>query len=474
LFFRKFKTPGLAHVAYLLADESEAAIVDPRRDIEEYLEVAQANHLVIKYVLETHRQEDFVMGSRRLKDLLGVTVVSGEHALFGHSDVRLGDGERFALGGLEIRALHTPGHTPESTCYALYVDAAPESALGVFTGDTLFIGETGRTDLTGREQTTEHAGELYDSVHAKLLPLGDQAMVWPAHGSGSVCGGKIADRDESTLGIERRYNPVFTLNREEFLKAKLTERLPRPPYFRHMERVNLDGGMPAGKRAIDVPLLSAREFEARMKGGLAIDVRDPEAFAGGHVPGSVNVWLAGLPVFAGWLADADTRILLVVDRTSEVPVALKHLGNVGLDQVEGVLRGGFAQWRDEGMPVARSATIAPRELQQQLQATSILDVREDSEFEAEGHIEGALHLYVGYLDAHLHRLEHALKQKSQVAVTCSVGHRAGIAVSLLQRQGIRNATNLLGGMTAWENLELPITRNREHTITTPEIEGERK
>lgn len=225
MHFEKFKTPGLAHLAYLIGDEGEAAVVDPRRDIDDYLTSARENDLAIKYVIETHRQEDFVIGSRLLVERTGAKVVSLDHELFGHSDIRLKDGEQFALGGLKLRALATPGHTPESTCYALFVADAPERALGIFSGDTLFIGETGRTDLPNPKKTGENAGALFDAVHTKLLPLGDQAMLWPAHGAGSVCGGNIAERDESTLGLERAYNPVFTKTRASFIEAKVRERI---------------------------------------------------------------------------------------------------------------------------------------------------------------------------------------------------------------------------------------------------------
>jgi hydroxyacylglutathione hydrolase len=474
LFLQKFKTPGIAHVAYLLADKREALIVDPRRDVEEYLSVARMNNLVIKYVLETHRQEDFVMGSRRLKELVGAEIISGDHELFGHSDIRLKDLERFKLGSLELCALHTPGHTPESTCYALYVDVAPDRALGVFTGDTLFVGETGRTDLSDPMRTSEHAAQLYDAVHSKLLPLGDQTILWPAHGSGSVCGGNIADRDDSTIAIERRYNPVFTLSKTTFIQAKLTERIPRPPYFRHMEQVNLQGGMSAGTQPAAVALLGPEEFAQQIKGGLVLDTRDPEAFAGGHVPESLNLWLAGVPVFAGWIADEKTPIYLVLTHMSDLETAVTHLGRVGLDHVAGVLAGGFETWRDAGLPVEFAGTLSAQQLEQDLGSTSVLDVREDSEFEQEGHIPGARHLYVGYLGEHLERIAQELAQQPSLAVTCSVGHRAGLAVSLLRRRGLRHAKNLLGGMTAWQRLELPTEQGSERRITTPDIEGERR
>lgn len=474
MFLHKFKTPGIAHTAYLIAEGSDAVLVDPARDIERYLAVARDQQLHIKHVLETHRQEDFVMGSRAVRELVGAHIVSGEHELFGSSDVRLGHRERLRVGGLELLALHTPGHTPESMCYAVFLDAAPARALGVFSGDTLFIGETGRTDLSDPQRTGEHAGQLFDAVHGELLPLGDQALLWPAHGAGSVCGGNIADRDESTLGFERTYNPVFTQTREAFIRSKLEERIPRPPYFSHMERVNRDGGLREGKRAAEVPLLSPASFAAEMKEGVVLDARTPEAFAGGHIPGSINVWLAGLGVFAGWLAREDTRVYLVLPSLGDLSDAVTQLGRVGLDALGGALSGGFEAWRNAGMPIATSGTVSPAQLERDLGDTVVLDVRDDAEVEQEGHIPGALHMYVGYLPKHLHRIRAELEKKRRIAVTCSVGNRAGIAVSLLERHGLRNVENLLGGMRAWQRLALPVSKGHAQGATTPDIEGQRR
>ena len=474
MIFNKFKTPGIAHVAYLIGDEGEAVLVDPRRDIAEYARFARENKLAIKYVLETHRQEDFVIGTRAIVESLGAKVVTFDHPLFGHSDLRLADGEDIEVGGLKVRALHTPGHTPESTCYAVFVKTAGKRALGVFSGDTLFIGETGRTDLTDPKKTGENAGLLYDAVHDKLLALGDQTILWPAHGSGSVCGGNIEDRDDSTIGFERAYNPVFTKTRQDFIEAKIRERIPRPPYFRHMEKVNLVGGMPPSKGANAVPLLNPRKFASEMEMGVVIDTRDPEAFAAGHIPQSINIWLKGLPVFGGWLAKESSRIFLVVRDMEDLDTAVIHLSRIGIDGVEAALAGGFEAWRDAGLPLVRSGTIDAKSLEHQLSKTTVLDVRDDSEFEEEGHIAGARHLYVGYLEDHLERIKTDLMKRPNLVVTCSVGHRAGVATSLLERRGIHDAINLLGGMTAWEKLKLPKETGREHSITTPDVEGVRK
>jgi hydroxyacylglutathione hydrolase len=469
---QKLKTPGLAHVAYLLGEGGEALVVDPRRDIDEVLSAARKENLTIKFVLETHRQEDFVMGSAALAGATGAKIVSGEHPIFAHSDIRMRDGEELELAGVRVRALHTPGHTPESTSYAVFVKDAPERALGVFTGDTLFIGEAGRTDLTDPARTSENARLLHRAVHEKLLPLGDQALIWPAHGAGSVCGGNIADRDESTLGLERTYNAVFTCSIDEFARQKVEERIPRPPYFKLMEKLNLKGGTPMATKPSSIPFLQAKKFRSEAAMGLILDAREPEAFAGGHIPGSLGLWLAGLPVFGGWVADEKTPVYLVLPRAEDVEKAVLSLARVGVDRVEGILAGGFEAWRDAGFPIEKTGTATPREVAERRDVV-VLDVRDDSEFETEGHVPGARHMYVGYLEQHLDKVRPPLEKDAEIVLTCSVGHRAGLATSILRRKGFTRVANLLGGMTAWEKLELPRARGKENTVTTPDIEGKR-
>jgi hydroxyacylglutathione hydrolase len=425
-------------------------------------------------VLETHRQEDFVLGSAELARITGAKIVNGRHDLFGHGDIQLKDGEDFSFGKLRIRALHTPGHTPESMSYAVFIPDSPDRAWGVLTGDALFIGETGRTDLPDPKKTGENAALLYDAIHEKLLPLGDQTLLYPAHGAGSVCGGNIADRDESTIGIERSYNPVFTKSRAEFVRAKIAERIPRPPYFAEMEKLNLKGGLPLARQPKEVPVLQPKKLASEMGQGLVIDARDPEAFAAGHIPRSYSIWAAGLPAFGGWVAGPNTPIFFVLTKIDELEDAVLSLARIGVDNIAGVLAGGFDKWRDEGMPVARSGAMTPRDVEATLDKVRVLDVREDSEFEQEGHIPGASHLYVGYLEKHLRKISPPIERSDHVAVTCSVGHRASLAVSILRREGFEHVHNVLGGMTAWGKLELPSEQGAERTVTTFEIEGERK
>ena len=474
MHFERIKTPGIAHVAYFLGAKGEAAVVDPRRDVDEYLKIARKNKLTIKFILETHRQEDFVIGSSELAELTGAKIVTFDHELFGHSDIRLKDGEALTFGGLKVVALHTPGHTPESTSYAVYLEDVPGRAWGVFTGDTLFIGEAGRTDLTDPKKTSVNGGILFDSIHSKLLPLGDQTLLFPAHGSGSVCGGNIAERDESSLGLERTSNPAFTKTRTQFIEAKLHERIPRPPYFALMEKLNLKGGIPVAKPAKAVPLLQPKQFASESKLGTILDGRAPEAWASGHIPGSLNLWLKGMAVFGGWFANQTTRIYLVLGDPEEIETAVLSLARVGVDNIEGVLAGGFDAWRDAGQPFERSATISPRELQDHRGGHVVLDVRDDVEFEDEGHIPNAHHLYVGYLDKELSRIKKDLKKKRTATLVCSVGHRAGLAASILKRHGFESVTNLLGGMTAWGKLELPMETGAQNTVTTLDVEGARK
>ena len=229
------------------------------------------------------------MGSAWLAKRTGAKIINGNFDTFGHGDVRLEDGETFTVGGLLIRALHTPGHTPESMCYAVYEGDKAESAWALFTGDTLFFGDTGRSDLPAEDESVKNAGRIYDSVHNKLAKLGDNALILPAHGPGSVCGSGMAERSWSTLGDEKTYNDVFTLSREEFAKKKGSERLPRPPYFRTMEKVNLEGGMPPALRSGDVGLLSVKEFAQISKKEHVYDTRLPEAFVGAHIPDRKSV-----------------------------------------------------------------------------------------------------------------------------------------------------------------------------------------
>ncbi|MDO9518989.1 MAG: MBL fold metallo-hydrolase [Pseudohongiella sp.] len=454
MFFKRLKTPGLGHNSYILGcGEGLAVIVDPRRDVDEYLHLARENNLSIIYILETHRQEDFEFGSAVLAQMTGAKIVSGCHELFGRTDIKLKDGEELKVGTTRIVALETPGHTPESVTYAVYLEDAGEKCWGAFTGDALFVGDTGRTDLPDPEKTGENAGILFDSVHVKIAPLGDQTLLYPAHGSGSACGGNISDRDDSTLGIENGTNPVFVKSRSEFADLKVAGKMARPPHFRHMEEVNLLPGRPLPSPG-ETHILQPREFQRRMKQGLVIDTRSPEAFAAAHIGSAYNVWLEGVPAMASWIANEKTQIFLVVDGSEEMEQAVRSFARIGIDTVEGVLAGGVEKWREQGLPIETLGTTSALEVHDWMQHghLHVLDVRDEYEWN-EKHIPGATHQFVGYLEKNLPQLH----KDSKIVVHCSVGHRSGVAVSILKRHGFTRVYNMLGGITAWEAHGLPLS-----------------
>lgn len=271
---------------------------------------------------------------------------------------------------------------------------------------------------------------------------------------------------------------MFVRSRQAFVQGKLDERIPRPPYFRHMEQVNSQGGMGPLLAASAVRVLQPQSFQAESRRGVVFDLRLPEAFAGGHVPGSYSIWADGLPVFAGWVAEPGTPICLVLDDADQnLDAAVKALGRVGLDHVEGVLAGSFEAWRDHGLPMAGVGTVDAGRVDPDagMRDLRVLDVRDDSEFETEGHIPGASHLYVGYVEQELDRLQPPFDPAAAVVVTCGVGHRASLAASMLLRSGARDVRNLLGGMDAWKRLDRRMDLGAaDPSVTTPDVEGPRR
>lgn len=458
MFFERLKTPGLGQNSYVLeCGDGLAVVIDPRRDVDAYLRLARENDLSIAYVLETHRQEDFEFGSSTLAQMTGAKIVGGSHPLFGETDVKLKDNQELRVGTTRFVALETPGHTPESVSYAAYVKDAGEQCWGVFTGDALFVGDTGRTDLSDSDKTGENAGILYDSVHRKIAPLGDHVLLYPAHGAGSACGGNISDRDDSTLGIEKQTNPVFRKSRQDFVAHKLAEKMARPPYFRHMEKVNLLAGRPL-KRPSTFQLLQPGEFQQRIREGVVIDTRSPEAFAAAHIPGAYNVWLGGVPAFGGWVANEDTLVFLVAEGPTAMESAVMSLARIGIDTVAGILAGGMESWRDAGLPLESIATTNAAETADWMRqgGVHVLDVRDEYEWN-EKHIPGALHRYVGHLEDN----PPPLPKDSEIVVHCNVGHRSGVAASILKRNGFTRIHNMLGGLTAWEKRGLPLEKPGE-------------
>ena len=455
MIFKRIKAEGLAHLSYFIGSENEAVVIDPRRDCQIYIDIAKREETNIKYVFETHRNEDYVVGSLELAQLTGAEIYHGPWPDFKYGN-KLKDGQEFQVGKLKVTAIHTPGHTPGCMSYAVADLASGEEAVLVCTGDALFVNDVGRTDFGGLVKRREWSENLYNSIFNKLLPLGDHVILCPAHGSGSVCGGNIADREWSTLGLERRMNPLLQLSKEQFVEHKINEHHEISPYFRKMEQYNLEGP-PVLSNLQEPKLLSPAEFQKLIdKDAVVVDTRTPPAFGSAHINGSYSIWLGGLPMFAGWVLPYDQTILLVLKEREQLETAVRYLLRIGYDLIEGYIVG-VETWYTEALPLNRLGLLSVQELKTRLEKSNdltLLDVRSDEEWNS-GHVEGAIHMYVGLLEEHIN--EKLTDQTT--AVICSIGNRASLGASILQRKGYTDIHVVLGGMFAWQNTGYPITRS---------------
>ncbi|MGM0679884.1 MAG: MBL fold metallo-hydrolase [Pseudomonadota bacterium] len=445
MFLEKIKSPGLAHLSYIIGANGLAAVIDPRRDVEIYEEIAAANNVRINCVFETHRNEDLVSGASLLADRTGANVYHGPNAA---GEVRYAetvrDGQEMQLGDLRLKVMETPGHTDDSISIAVYDDASGKDAVAVFTGDALFIGDVGRTDFYP-ERAEEVAGLLYDSLQY-MLGLGDQTILLPAHGAGSVCGSGMADREFSTLGHERQNNPRLQIaDRDGFIKAKVAEHHYQPPYFRLMEQLNLSGTEPMHPEPV---ALNVEDIKSLGDQIARVDVRSAEAYVAAHLPDSLCVPEDMIPAFAGWLIEPEQRLVLIAENADQAWQAARHLGRIGFDNIEGYLVG-IMDWVTAGEPFGSVDFLDTASVEQRLKQQSIdwqlLDVRGLEEVEAQP-MQHALHIYVGELPAKLKELD----IDKAYTVMCGSGQRAAIAASILERSGYKNVNVYLGSMAAWE------------------------
>jgi len=450
MLFERIESEGLSHYSYLLGSGAEAAIIDPRRDVGVYLERAGKNGYHIRYVLETHRNEDYLIGSCELAALTGAEIWHADGQWPYQYGQAVREQQEWPLGSNTLRAISTPGHTPGSMSYLL--SDAHGTPLMVFTGDTLFAGEVGRTDLLGQEKTVEMAGSLYDSIFEKLLPLGDGVLVCPAHGSGSVCGSAISDRAWTTIGTERLSNPRLQLRgREEFVGAVGVD-LEKPPYFKQMEEMNLCGAPKL--HAIPQPkALSPDVFAGLARESVILDTRF-DGFGAAHVPGSLCIWPSGISSFGGWFLPYDRSIMLVCD-ICHLETLTGQLRRMGYDRIEGYLAGGILAWHKAGRDTDSIRTVTVPELCHRLDTgddTWILDVRSQGELEHDGEIPGAHHIHITQID----KRRREVPEDRPVFIFCGSGVRSMIAASLLQKKGWQNITVVLGGFSAWKSVSCPL------------------
>jgi hydroxyacylglutathione hydrolase len=447
----RIESEGLAHYSYFLADGDEAIVIDPRLDVDIYIRLALKEGCRITQILETHRNEDYLVGSVRLGNRTGAEIWHADAQLEYTYGRPAEEGQSFQAGRLQLNAMRTPGHTPGSMSYVLSTDDG--TPWMVFSGDTLLAGDVGRTDLQGPERIEASAAALHDSLFRKLLPLGDDVILCPAHGSESVCGGSISDRPWTTIGLERRLNSKLRLDRDDFIEATAVER-SKPPYFKQMEAGNLEGITLPSRLPIPPPM-EVREFEELSRELLVLDARDHLAFGACHIPGAVSIWRDGIPNYAGWLLEPDRPLLLVVDR-EDLERTAHYLLRMGYIEQPGYLSGGMLRWQEAGLETASVPMISTQDLCRKLDEggdDAILDIRADEERASDGRLHRALTIPLEDLPGRLDDIP----ENRLLNIFCGSGLRSMAAASLLLRsERDFEPRVVLGGAAGWKSARCPI------------------
>lgn len=465
MFIRQFRLDGLGHLSTLVGDEEAgvAAVVDPRRDVDIYLETARRHGLRISHVFETHLHNDYVSGGRELVAATGAEqlIGAGAELAYPHRPVRQGD--IAAVGALEFQVEDTPGHTPEHVAYALADTSRALEPSVLFSGGSLLVGAVGRTDLLGAENALPLARSMFHSLHDRILAHEDFVGVFPTHGAGSLCSTGIGSTLSSTIGFERRYNPLLQPTEfDAFARALLAGQPTVPRYFARMRPTNqagprVLGGMPG---RVPVSLDATRRLLAA--GGVLIDLRRPAEFAAGHGPGSLSIPAgSSFATWLGWIVEYDRPAVLILPtdggRVDEAwDDAIRQALRIGHESIAGFLDGGFATWIAAGLPVESNGYLSVGELAATvgrggLEAPLVIDVRQASEYEA-GHVAGAWHIGAGELTSRLAELP----REQPIVTMCASGYRASVAASLLDVAGFANVSAVEDGMDAWVARGLPV------------------
>lgn len=454
MYIEQLYTNCLAEAAYYIESNGEAAIIDPIRETNMYTEMASKRGAKIKYVFETHFHADFISGHIDLAKNTGAEIVFGPGAETAYKVYNAKDGEVFKIGNISIRTIHTPGHTPESTCWLLLDESNQEHCL--FSGDTLFVGDVGRPDLLDGKMTKEElAGMMFDSLNNKIKKLPDEVIVYPAHGPGSSCGKNLGKETWSTIGHQKKTNYALReMSREEFIH-EVTEGLVAPPaYFFADARINkqgyesLDSVMKKNLRA-----LSPSEIkEAISSGALVLDTRDPDSFEKAFVPGSINIGLNGMfAIWAGTVLDIEKPLVVVCDPGKEEETILR-LARVGYEKVEGFLSGGMASWISAGLETDSVKSVSPNEFAENVKkGAAVLDVRKCSETES-GHVKDASIIPLADLAKNIA----SVKSDVPLFIHCAGGYRSMIAASILKGKGFNNIINVYKGWSEIKNTSVPI------------------
>ncbi|HEX5015801.1 MAG TPA: rhodanese-like domain-containing protein [Candidatus Limnocylindrales bacterium] len=459
MLLRQFSIDGLGHLSALIADESArmAAVVDPRRDVDVYLAAAREADLRISHVVETHLHNDYVSGGRELAALTGATHVIGAGAelAYEHRPVRHGDA--FGVGRLQFKVLETPGHTPEHVAYSVADRSRADEPALLFTGGSLLVGAVGRTDLLGADNALPFARAMFRSIGEVILSHPDYVGVYPTHGAGSLCSTGISSTPNSTIGYERRHNPmVGAADVDTFARILLSGQPAFPRYFARMRPINQAGPRLLGGALPEARPLGVKEVEAAVAGGaLVVDLRSPAAHATAHIPGSISIPTgSSFGTWLGWVVDHDRPLVFVLERPGDWDDAIRQALRIGHEQVIGTLGGGFTAWSGSNAPVEAGGRLTVDQLAARLDpagsgsgrdaAPLVIDVRQLGEF-ADGHIPGSLHLAGGSLPDRLDELP----RDRPIATVCASGYRASVAASLLQAAGFSNVSWVADGIPSW-------------------------
>ncbi len=451
MYFEQFYLGCLAHASYMFGSDGVAAVVDPQRDVEIYIDAGKKQGLQIRYIFETHLHADFVSGHNELAARTGADIYIGKAAEATFPHIGVEDGSEVHVGRCRVNVLATPGHTLESICLLLTDEEKSQTPFAVLTGDTLFIGDVGRPDLSKTCTPQQLAGLLYDSLNQKLMALPNDVQVYPAHGAGSLCGRNMRAERSSTIGTERLTNYALQIkDRDEFVR-QMTANLPaRPDYFLEDAAINRAGATALSDLPDLVPI-SASGLRTRIaQGDIALDVRPVDDFAAGHIPGSINIALSGqFASWAGAVLGLSAKPILIAATEEQISEARTRLARVGIENLGGYLSGGTDAWQQAGFELAKMPQMTVEELAKHLDArdVNLLDVRRQGEWDA-GHIDGANWYPLDRFKAALPSLD----DKKPTAVQCAGGYRSMIAASLLQRAG-HEVINVIGGYGAWEKAQ---------------------
>jgi len=460
MYFKQFYLACLAHASYLIGSQGEAVVVDPQRDVDQYLSEAEMKGLKITHVIETHLHADFVSGHRELAARTGAEIVFSEKAgaTFPHRAVR--EGDEITIGSVVLRIIETPGHTPESVSVLVIDTEVSPQPQKVLTGDTLFIGDVGRPDLAGGKGYTPQmmAGMMYDSLHQKLLQLSDEVEVYPAHGAGSMCGRNISKETSSTIGEQKTLNYALKpMPKEEFIRMMTSELPTAPAYFSEDAEINREGASLLAMLPKPAGFSPAEVAELISHGYVVLDVRTAAEFGAAHIPGSINIGLGGqFAIWAASLISLQSPIVIVADSEAKVDEAQTRLARVGIESAQGYLTGGMDAWSEAGLEVAAVPQITVDELNDLIARETdiqVLDVRRPPEYTS-GHVPGAIAEPLSNLKERVPVLE--LEPSNLTAVICASGYRSSAATSILQQHGFANLLNVTGGTSAWIAAGYPV------------------